>query len=77
MRTPGLGSRTAATTAEMPDGTRAAVDLLVRHGYLITMDDQGTAIADGAVAIDSRRIVDVGADEDVAARWGAARTIFA
>ena len=37
-----------------------AADLVVRHAYLITMDDAGTLIQDGAAAIDGRRIVGVG-----------------
>ena len=36
------------------------VDLLVRHAYLITLDDDDTIVADGAVAIEGRRIVAVG-----------------
>ena len=42
------------------------VDLLVRHGYLLTMDDEGTLIDDGAVAIRGRDIVAVGPDAEVA-----------
>ena len=53
------------------------VDLLVRHGYLITLDDAGTIIADGAVAIEGRRIVAVAPDADVSAAHHAARVIDA
>lgn len=54
-----------------------AVDLLVRHGYLLTMDDADTRIPDGAVAIKGRRIVAVGNDADVATTHVASRTIDA
>lgn len=55
----------------------ASVDILVRHAYVITMDDDGRLIPDGAVAILGRRIVDVGADEAIAKRVQALRTIDA
>jgi len=42
-----------------------AADLVVRHAYLITMDDAGTLIQDGAAAIGGRRIVGVGPDAEV------------
>jgi 5-methylthioadenosine/S-adenosylhomocysteine deaminase len=52
-------------------------DLLIRHAYLITMDDAGTRIPDGAVAITGRRITHVGPDAVVAPAVRAARTIDA
>ena len=61
----------------MTDLIPASVDILVRHAYVITMDDDGRLIPDGAVAILGRRIVDVGADEAVANRVQALRTIDA
>ena len=36
------------------------VDLLVRHAYLITLDDADSIVDDGAIAIEGRRIVAVG-----------------
>ncbi len=59
------------------DADSASVDLLVRHAYVITMDDDGTLIPDGAVAISGRRIADVGTDDAVATRVHAGRTIDA
>ena len=53
------------------------VDLLIRHAYLVTMDDAGTQLADGAVAIAGRRISHVGPDAQVAAAVSAARVIDA
>ncbi|MBX3031033.1 MAG: amidohydrolase family protein [Chloroflexi bacterium] len=53
------------------------VDLLIRHAYLITMDDAGTQIADGAVAVTGRRISHVGPDAEVTGRVTATRTIDA
>ena len=54
-----------------------SVDILIRHAYVITMDDEGWLIRDGAVAIRGRRIVDVGEDGVVARRVIADRTIDA
>jgi cytosine/adenosine deaminase-related metal-dependent hydrolase len=57
---------------------RQAVPLLVRHGYVITMDDAGTIHEDGAVAVDAAgRILAVGDDADIAARFVATKTIDA
>jgi cytosine/adenosine deaminase-related metal-dependent hydrolase len=53
------------------------VDLLVRHAYVITMDDEGRLIDDGAIAIVGRRILEVGEDAALARRYVAARTIDA
>jgi cytosine/adenosine deaminase-related metal-dependent hydrolase len=53
------------------------VGLLIRHAYVITMDDAGTLIPDGAVAIAGRDIRQVGPDAEIAARVDAARTIDA
>jgi len=53
------------------------VDLLIRHAYLVTMDDAGTQLADGAVAITGRRISHVGPDAEIAPAVAAGRTIDA
>ena len=53
------------------------VDLLVRHGHVITMDDERRTLADGAIAVVGRRIVEVGDDSTMAARYAADRTIDA
>ncbi|CAN5614462.1 amidohydrolase [soil metagenome] len=53
------------------------VDLLVRHGHVITVDDAGRVFADGAVAVAGNQIVEVGADAEVTARVRAARVIDA
>ena len=55
----------------------ANVDLLVRHGYVITMDAERRIITDGAIAIMGRRIVEVGEDSDLSQRYLPVRTIDA
>jgi 5-methylthioadenosine/S-adenosylhomocysteine deaminase len=52
-------------------------DVVIRHGYVITMNPDRTIYADGAVAIDGREIVMVGPDQDVAAACQGRETIDA
>jgi 5-methylthioadenosine/S-adenosylhomocysteine deaminase len=53
------------------------VDLLIRHGYLLTMDAAGTLVEDGAVAVRGSTIVAVGPDAELASRYSAARVLDA
>ena len=55
----------------------ANIDLLVRNGYVITMDPERRIFTDGAVAISNRRIIEVGEDGDLSKRYSAVRTIDA
>ena len=59
------------------NGARLPADLIIRHGYLITMDGARRLIEDGAVAIGGGKILAVGPDGEVAARYAAAREIDA
>jgi 5-methylthioadenosine/S-adenosylhomocysteine deaminase len=52
-------------------------DLLVTGGVVIAIDPERRIIADGAVAIEGDRIVDVGSTAEVAARHRAVQTIVA
>lgn len=62
---------------EVDEVTIGHVDLIIRHAYVITMDDEGRLVEDGAIAIAGRRIVEVGVDADIVARYAAERTIDA
>ena len=55
----------------------AEVDLLIRNGVVVTMDDNQTIHYDGAVAIDQGRIVDVGPEDRIAGRYTSKETIDA
>ncbi len=55
----------------------AAVDILILHGTVVTMDGKRRVIDDGAVAILKDRIVDVGTSAALAARHTARKTIDA
>jgi len=52
-------------------------DILIRNGYVISMNNERTIYASGAVAVSGCRIVDVGPERDVAPRYKPKRTIDA
>ncbi|WP_156841711.1 amidohydrolase family protein [Novosphingobium aquimarinum] len=61
-----------------PDGeaaTPVTADTLIRHAWIVTMDEERRIYRDGALAIRGDRIVAVGPDADVAAHVDAAETI--
>ena len=61
---------TAATTADDP-----RIDLLVRGDYVVTMDDSGTIIEDGAIAIDDGVILAIGPADEIEAEYAASETL--
>ena len=48
--------------------SKRRIALLIRHAYIITVDDAGRIIDDGAIAIEGTRIVEVGGDAAVTAK---------
>ena len=58
------------------NGIEKPVDLLVRNGTVLTMDDQRTVIPDGAVAVAGQTIIAVGRGADFA-QWQCAHTLDA
>ncbi len=62
-----------AVGAETPE----QVDLLIRGGTVMPMDEKGAVMEHGAVAVRGERIVAVGKDADLAAKYHAKRTIDA
>jgi cytosine/adenosine deaminase-related metal-dependent hydrolase len=52
----------------------ASVDLLLRHGRVITMDAERRILVDGAIAIAGGRVAAIGPDRDIAPRVQAAAT---
>ncbi len=62
---------------EKPDGQPRRVELIVRNGYVITMDDANRILEDGAIAIDRGRIVAVGDSQAIASTYKAGRVVDA
>ncbi len=58
-------------------GKRDTCDLLIVHGYVLTMDAKQTVYRDGAVAISGRRIAAVGPTREIEKVWTARRRIDA
>jgi len=56
---------------------REPCDLLVSGGLVMTLDEAGRVVADGAVAIAGSRIVAVGPSSEIRARYRPARTLSA
>lgn len=57
--------------------SQPAVDLLVTHGLVVTMDAGRRVLPDGAIAIRGDTITEVGASGDIANRYHAARIVDA
>ncbi|MCD6483547.1 MAG: amidohydrolase [Candidatus Odinarchaeota archaeon] len=53
------------------------VDLLIKNGYVITVDEKRRIIKNGAVAIDGNKIVDVGKTDDLIKKYKADEVIDA
>lgn len=53
------------------------VDLIIKNGYLVTMDPKRATYEDGAVAVEADRIVAIGDTQTVAAQYPAANVIDA
>ncbi|MDI7276931.1 MAG: amidohydrolase [Anaerolineae bacterium] len=60
-----------------PVGNPAQVDLLIRHGAVITMDRERTILYDGAVAVDQGRIVALGPTDQIVQRYLGRETVDA
>ena len=69
-----LGALAVLVRAQAP---AAASILLVTGGTVVTLDEKGTVIADGAVAIAGNRIAAIGPAAELAARYPAAERIDA
>jgi 5-methylthioadenosine/S-adenosylhomocysteine deaminase len=52
-------------------------DLLIQNAHVVTFDDAGTSIPDGAVAVVDGRIADVGPTSALEGRWIPDRRVFA
>lgn len=53
------------------------VDIIIKNGYLVTMDDKLTELGNGAVAIKENLIVAIGKTEDILSRYKSVTTVDA
>jgi cytosine/adenosine deaminase-related metal-dependent hydrolase len=63
--------------AETPTDPRMRCDLMVSHGYVVTMDEERRVFGDAAIAIKDGTIVALGPTPEVVGAWRAARHINA
>ncbi len=56
---------------------RRMCDMLVKNGYVLTMDDRRRIYASGAIAITGRHIAAVGPEHDILAAWQGRRVFDA
>jgi 5-methylthioadenosine/S-adenosylhomocysteine deaminase len=66
-----------ASQATSQDPEPEAVDLVILHGTVITMNEGREVIDDGAVAVDGKKIVAVGKADDIKRRYRGKKTINA
>ena len=67
----------AQTTHKTSDAGHEACDLLIHNAYLLTLDERRQVFERGAVAVSANRIVAVGEDADIGARFVARERIDA
>ena len=66
---------TAADVSAADSGADESIDLIVAGDYVVTMDEAGTVIETGAVAVDEGVIVAVGPLADIKANYTAQQTL--
>lgn len=47
------------------------IDLIIEGDYIVTMDEDGTVIADGAIAVDDSLIISIGSADEIETRYAA------
>ena len=72
---PAIGLVLLAACDRQPAVTGTPVDLIVAGDLVVTMDEDATVLAGGAVAVDEGRIVAIGPYPDIAAEYSAAETL--
>ena len=66
---PAAGPAPASGEAEVSDAD--TIDLIIEGEYVVTMDENGLVIRDGAVAVDSGLIIDIGSAAEINGRYKA------
>jgi 5-methylthioadenosine/S-adenosylhomocysteine deaminase len=66
---PAEDSSTTSSEGQVPDAD--AIDLIIEGEYIVTMDEGGNVIRDGAVAVDGGLIIDIGTASEINSRYNA------
>lgn len=70
---PAAGPANTPDEAEVSDAD--TIDLIIEGDYVVTMDESGGVIRDGAVAIDGGLIIDIGTATEINDRYKASRNL--
>ena len=73
----GEAKRKASGQAPVKSSNGGKCELLIRNGMVFTMDQNRNVYSNGAVAVDGNRIVAVGSDREITARFRADRVVDA
>ena len=66
----------ACSTAQLSQQTaERSIDLIIRGDYVVSMDEAGSIVENGAVAIDDGLILAIGPAEDILAEYSAVKTL--
>ena len=71
----GGGETPAQPSSPAVPQTQNTIDLIVNGSHIVTMDEAGTVIENGAIAIDDGIILAIGAAEDIADKYSAYVTL--
>ena len=71
----GAGETPAAPSAPAASAEENRIDLIVNGSHIVTMDEAGTVIENGAIAIDDGLILAIGSADDIGAEYSAAVTL--
>ena len=55
----------------------ASVDILIKNGYIVTVDKERRVIEDGAVVVERDKIVEIGKTPDIIGKYSAEKVIDA
>jgi len=66
---PAEDSSTSSSEGQVSDAD--AIDLIIEGEYIVTMDESGNVIRDGAVAVDGGLIIDIGSVSEINSRYNA------
>ncbi|MGB5257130.1 MAG: hypothetical protein WBN44_07735, partial [Woeseiaceae bacterium] len=70
-----LGGCSAPDAPGEASGEDGQIDLIIRGDYVVSMDEAGTIVENGAVAVDENMIVAIGTADQILADYSAAQIL--